>query len=346
MEGFWPLSRAQRPKQLIDITGRGSMLRLTFERLAAIVPPERVLLFTTDELAPSMASELPEIGEANIFLEPVGRNTGPALAVASSLVRRRGGDIPMLCCPADHLIGEEEEFRGLVGAAVGMAVERDAIVTFGIEPAGPETGYGYIEAGRRVGEREGRSFLSVERFHEKPDAERARRYLEDGSFYWNSGIFVWRPSVFLSAWERFMPESVESLDEINRSLDTDRMDETIAAVYPRLPSVSVDYAVLEKAENVLVAPAALKWSDVGSWDALFDILPVDDSENIGVGYAKVVDSKGNLLFNPKGTVVAIGVEDMIVVVDGTDVLVCKRGHSQKVRKMLEKIEKNGRTDLL
>lgn len=343
---FWPLSRARRPKQLIDITGRGSMLRLTFERLAAFVPPERVLLLTTEDLKPAISNELPEVAEENIFLEPMGRNTGPALAVASSIVRHRDGDAPMLCCPADHLIGDEEEFRGLIGAAVKVAAERDTLITFGVKPDNPATGYGYIEAGKRAEERDGRPFFTVERFHEKPDLEKARNYMRNESFYWNSGIFVWRPSVFLSAWERFMPESVESLNRISRSLGTDRMDETVASFYPRLPSISVDYAVLEKAENVLVAPALLKWSDVGSWDSLFDILPVDGSENIGVGYTKMLDSKGNLLFNPDGTTVAVGVEDMIVVVDGTDVLICKRGHSQKVRNILEKIEKDGRTDLL
>jgi len=343
---FWPLSRARRPKQLIDITGRGSMARLTFERLAAFVPPERIFLLTTRDLASSVADEMPGIEEANVFIEPAGRNTGPSLAVASSLVKRRGGDAPMLCCPADHLIGEEAEFRRLVEAAAGVAAERDVLVTFGIEPEGPETGYGYIEAGEEIGTKGERPFFAVERFHEKPDIDKARRYVRDGSFYWNSGIFVWRPSVFLAAWDRFVPESSDSLAEISRSLGTEGMEETIARLYPSLPSVSVDYAVLEKAENVLVAPAALKWSDVGSWDALFDILPADDAGNIGAGYAEVLDSSGNLLFNPEGTIAAIGVDDLIVVVDGTAVLVCKRGESQKVRTILEKIEKRGRTDLL
>ncbi len=321
-------------------------MRLTFERLAAFVPVERIVLLTTEELGPSIRSELPEIGEENIFLEPVGRNTGPSLAVASAIVDRKGGDAPMLCCPADHLIGDEEEFSSLVRAAARVARERDALVTFGIEPDGPETGYGYIEAGETIEEVDGRSFSKVARFHEKPDLEKARNYLLDGSFYWNSGIFLWRPSVFRSAWDRFVPESVASLDEISHSLGTVDMRETVAEVYPRLPSISVDYAVLEKAENVLVVPASLKWSDVGSWDALFDILPVDDEGNIGVGYVKALDSKGNLLFNPDGTIVTVGVEDVIVVVDGNDVLICGRGRSQMVKDMLEEIKKDGRTDLL
>ena len=343
---FWPVSRRKRPKQLIDITGRGSMLRLTYERLARIVPPERMILLTTEELRDSISEELPEIGDSNIFTEPMGRNTGPALAVASAYVRHKGGDAPMLCCPADHLIGDEKEFRELIEAAAEMAVQRDILVTFGIEPDNPATGYGYIEAGEKAGEKRGRSFYEVERFHEKPDLGMARSYLEKRNFYWNSGIFVWRPSIFLQAWEQYVPESVESLNDISRSFGTESMADTVASLYGGFPSISVDYAVLEKAENVLVAPAVLEWSDVGSWDALYGVIPGDGSENIGVGYTKRLDSEGSLLYNPEGTTVLIGVEDVIVVVDGSDVLVCKRGHSQKVRAILEEIEKDGRTDLL
>ena len=340
------MSRARRPKQLIDITGRGSMLRLTFERLAAIVPEERIILLTTGDLDESIRNELPEVREENIFLEPVGRNTGPSLAVASAIVSRRGGDAPMLCCPADHLIDEQEEFHRLVRAAARVAAERDALVTFGIEPDAPETGYGYIEAGGKVDENDGRSFFEAVRFHEKPDLEKARNYLEAGSFYWNSGIFLWRPSVFRAAWDRFVPESVATLEEISRALGSEGERETVAEAYPRLPSISVDYAVLEKADNVLVAPASLHWNDVGSWDALFDILPADEAGNVGVGYVKAMDSEGNLLFNPGGATVTVGIDGVIVVVDGNDVLVCKRGQSQMVREMLEKIKKDGRTDLL
>jgi mannose-1-phosphate guanylyltransferase len=343
---FWPFSRVDRPKQFLDITGEGSMLRLTFRRLARIVPPERMFVLTVSGMERATQSELPEIPLENIFTEPVGRNTAPSIAVAAALVRRSGGDAPMLCCPADHLIGREDEFSGLVEAAASVAAQREVLVTFGIRPDRPSTGYGYIEAGGEVADRQGRSFLRVDRFHEKPDLATAQSYVQRGSFFWNSGIFVWRPSVFLDAWERYVPQGIEPLGNIVRSLDAEDREDTIASEYPRLPAVSVDYAILEKADNVIVVPAELDWSDVGSWDALFDLLPADGSGSRGVGYWQGIDSKGNLFFNPGGTTVAIGVEDTVVVVNGSSVLVCKRGHSQKVRQALERIEKDGKTELL
>jgi mannose-1-phosphate guanylyltransferase len=343
---FWPFSRSGRPKQFLDITGEGSMLRLTFQRLARFVPPERVFVLTVAGMENATVQELPEIPGENVFTEPVGRNTAPSIAVAAALVLRGGGDVPMLCCPADHLIGREDEFRELVEAAAHVASQREVLITFGIEPDHPSTGYGYIEAGDEVTDHKGRAFFAVDRFHEKPDLSKAQDYVESGSFFWNSGIFVWRPSVFLAAWERYVPHGVEPLGKIARSFETEGSKDTIASEYPRLPAISVDYAILEKADNVLVTPAALNWSDVGSWDALFDLLPADGSGNRGVGYTKGIDSRGNILFNPGGATVAIGIEDTVVVVNGSSVLVCKRGQSQKVRKVLEEIEKDGKTELL
>jgi mannose-1-phosphate guanylyltransferase len=343
---FWPFSRAERPKQFLDVTGEGSMLGLTFRRLSRIVPPEQMYVFTVSGMESAIRQELPTIPAHNVLSEPVGRNTAPSLAVAAALVQRNRGDVPMLCCPADHLIGMEEEFYRLVEAAADVAIRRDVLITFGIKPEYPSTGYGYIEAGKEAAESGGRTFFHVDRFHEKPDIGRARDYMESNSFFWNSGIFVWRPSVFLTAWREFVPEGIGPFDEIVQSLGTERMKATIASVYHRLPCTSVDYAVLEKAGNVLVAPAVLEWSDVGSWDALFDVLPANASGNRVVGYTKTIDSRGNLFFNPHGATVAIGIEDAVVVVNGSSVLVCKRGQSQKVREILEEIEKDGKTDLL
>lgn len=343
---FWPFSSSGRPKQFLDITGEGSMLRLTYGRLNRFVSPSRILVLTVAGMEDSICRELPDIPESNIFTEPVGRNTAPSLAIAAALAARDGDDAPMLCCPADHIIGDEEEFEKLVLSASDLAAERDVMITFGIEPGYPATGYGYIEAGEDAGELEGRSFCRVVNFHEKPDISRAKAYLERGSFYWNSGIFVWRPSVFLAAWERYVPDGVEPLREIAASLGTPSEKATVEAAYPRMPSISVDYAILEKADNVLVAPVDLAWNDVGSWDALFDLLPVEQSGNIEKGYVKQIDSSGNLFFNPDGATAAIGVENTIVIVKDGTVLICRRGESQRVRDLVDKLEEDGRDDLL
>ncbi len=322
------------------------MLRLTYARLSRFVSPDRMLVLTVAGMEDSIFAELPDIPKSNIFTEPVGRNTAPSLAVAAALASRAGDDAPMLCCPADHIIGDEEEFEKLALSASDLAAERDVLMTFGIEPTYPATGYGYIEAGESVAELEGRSFHRVGKFHEKPDISRAKGYLEKGSFYWNSGIFVWRPSVFIAAWERHVPDGVEPLREIAASLGTSSERAIVEEAYPRMPSISVDYAILEKADNVLVAPADLAWNDVGSWDALFDLLPAKRSGNIEKGYVKQIESKGNLFFNPDGVTVAIGIEDLIIVAREGTVLVCRRGESQRVRELIDKLEEDGRDDLL
>jgi mannose-1-phosphate guanylyltransferase len=343
---FWPHSRTSRPKQFLDLTGEGSMLAVTFRRLTGFIPPERILLLTLEEHVPIARAELPALSTDNIFAEPVGRNTAPSLAVGAAMVRELGGDAPMLCCPADHLIGDPATFREIVNAACVVAVERDVLVTFGITPRYPATGYGYVEADSKTERQEDHPFHRVLKFHEKPDEAQADEYLRKKSFFWNSGIFMWRPSVYLSAWERFLPEGVEPLQRIADSLMSGNGDETVTVEYPRMPAISVDYGILEKADNVIVFPTDLGWNDVGSWDALFDILPGDDDGNAGEGIRETIDAKGNLFFNRSGMTAAIGVEDIIVVVNNGTVLVCKRGQSQRVRDLIDTLEQKGRNELL
>lgn len=343
---FWPFSRNVRPKQYLDITGGGSMLSLTYGRLNEFIPLDRLFLLTLEEQLSLVREELPRLPVENIFTEPVGRNTAPSLAVAAGMVRQRGEDEPILCCPADHLIRDVDAFRSLVEAAAVIAAERDVLITFGIRPDRPATGYGYIEAGDPVDARDGKSFHAVDKFHEKPDEERAAEYVRSGNFFWNSGIFLWRPSVFLSAWSRHLPEGVAPLGRVVAALGTDAEAETVRDEYPKMPSISVDYGILEKADNVLVAPADFDWNDVGSWDALFDILQSDGSGNVSLGETEILGSQGNLFFNPDGVTAAIGVEDLVVVVKDTTVLVCKRGQSEKVKELIESIEGKGRKELL
>lgn len=322
------------------------MLAVTFERLTGFIPPVRILVLTLAEHVSLVRAELADLPAENIFAEPVGRNTAPSLAVAAAIVRERDGDETMLCCPADHLITDSRVFDAVVEAAAGTAAERDVLVTFGITPRYPATGYGYIEADPAADVRDGHSFHRVLRFHEKPDKERAEEYIRRGSFFWNSGIFIWRPSVFLSAWERHLPEGVEPLRRIAASLGKTDLTDTVSAEYPRMPAISVDYGILEKVDNTVVYPTDPGWSDVGSWDALFDILPDDGRGNAGQGIIETIDAKGNLLFNPGGATAAIGVEDVIVVVEGRTVLVCKRGDSERVRDLVDRLESAGADELL
>ncbi len=338
---FWPASRADKPKQFLDITGEGSMLSLTWKRLSAFIPPERMIVLTVEPLVRLVRKELPRLRADRMFVEPAGRNTAPSIAVAAAMVRRFGGDEPFLVCPADHAIVDERAFRRVVRAGAAVAAGRDELVTFGVVPTFPATGYGYIEAGRKLaGTSDARR---AKRFHEKPDAKRAAAYLKARRYFWNSGIFIWRPSVFLAAWERFLPAGARPLAAIERSLGSSAFRRVVEREYPRMPSISVDYGILEKTPNVVVVPADIGWSDVGSWDSLFDLLRADGRGNAGTGRMEILDARNNLLFNPGGVTAAVGVDGLIVVVDGKNVLVCKRGDSQRVREIADRLATRRRT---
>ena len=339
---FWPHSRAEKPKQFLDITGGGSMLSLTWKRLTEFIPPERMIVLTIEPLVTLVRKELPRLRADHIFIEPVGRNTAPSIAVAAVLVRRLGGDEPFLTCPADHMIANERRFRRIVRTGAAVAAKDDVLVTFGIEPSYPATGYGYIETGREFAARGGIRVFRAKKVHEKPDAKRAAAYLKARRYYWNSGIFLWRPSVFLAAWSRLLPGGMGRLGAIERSLETRSFRRVVEREYPRMPSISVDYGILEKASNVVVVPADIGWSDVGSWDSLFDLLRADACGNTGAGRMEILDSRNNLLFNPGGMTAAVGVDDLIVVVEGKTILVCKRGESQRVREIVERLGKKRR----
>jgi mannose-1-phosphate guanylyltransferase len=343
---FWPYSRAARPKQFLDITGEGSMLALTYRRLAALMPPDRIFILTLEELVPLVRKEIPRLSRGRIFAEPIGRNTAPSIAVAAALVRRMGGDEPFLVCPADHSIANEGAFRRAVRAAAAVAAKHDVLVTFGVVPSYPSTGYGYIEAGRRFEKRNGIAVLRAKRFHEKPDAKRAAAYVRARRFFWNSGIFIWRPSVFMDAWSRHLDAGRAPLAAIEHALGTRSVRRVVAREYRRMPAISVDYGILEKAGNVVVVPVDIGWSDVGSWDSLIELLRTDKLGNAGVGCMELVDSRNNLLFNPEGVTAAVGVDDLIVVVEGRTVLVCRRGESQRVREITDRLERKKRKALL
>ncbi len=337
---FWPASTAGNPKQFLDITGEGSMLSLTWERMRSFLPAERILVLTAADQAEAVRRDLPGLPVENLFAEPVSRNTAPSLVAAAIMIRARGSDDPLLCCPSDHLIEDEGGFRAAVQIAAGAVVGGDVLVTFGIEPSGPETGYGYIETSAALPAGGASVPLKVEKFHEKPDRETAQRYIESGNYFWNSGIFVWKPSVFIEAWDAFLPEGKDPLRRLETAAAQGRLDEDAGEHYGSMPSVSVDLGILEKAGNVVVVPVSFGWSDVGSWDALGDILPKDAAGNAGAGEMELIDSKGNIIYNPGGFTATIGVDDIIVAVSGGRVLGCRKGESQRAREILERLEKD------
>lgn len=330
-ERLWPLSTRQRPKQLLPLVGDRALVRQTFDRVRTLVSTETALVMTGATLRDLMADELPEIPHERVIGEPVGRNTAPAIALAAKLIVREDPDGVMIVLPADHVVTDEAAFASSLKLASEAARAERALVTLGIRPTRPETEYGYILTGPP-------SSLPgvhrVERFVEKPDAGTAAAYLEDGRFVWNSGMFVWRADRFLEETERHLPEVWKALAGIESAPGDPVFAEALATYYEHCPSVSVDYGVMEAADNVLVVPSSFGWDDVGAWSAMPRIWPADARGNAVRGDAVVVDSGDCVVDAEDGIVAVLGVRDLVVVRTPDATLVCPRDRARDVREIV------------
>jgi mannose-1-phosphate guanylyltransferase len=342
---LWPRSRTQRPKQFLDITGDLTMLQQSQRRLLPLIPIERTLIATNRQYVEIVSRQLPEIPPENILGEPTGRGTAAAIGLAAVNLRKRSPNAVMAVLTADHLIKKTDVFRQVLMAAADVATE-DWLVTLGITPSYPETGYGYIERGEflgMVGEFEG---YRVERFVEKPDLARAENYIESGNYAWNSGMFIWRVSRILEEMERHMPEMYSGLAVIEEKLFTEEADDVLSEVFPTLLAQTIDYGIMEKADQVAMLPVDIGWHDVGSWSAVYDVLPRDKANNVVVGLHVSPDTHNSLIYSPKRLVATIGLED-VVIVDTDDVLlVCPRSRAQDVKKLVDILKTNGEAGYL
>ena len=344
---FWPVSRGHCPKQLTRILGEQTMIQATVGRLTPAVPPERTLVITTQAIAEATRQQLPALPPANIVAEPVGRDTAACVCLAAEIVHSMDPDGVMILLPADQLIAPVDRFQQALAAAVTVARRERGLVTFGIPPRFAATGYGYIAQGPVVDPVGDIPVHAVERFVEKPDVSTAEDYLAQGSFLWNSGIFAWRSDVVLAALRQHCPDLVAALDPIASVWGTERFDAELERIYQPLPRISVDYALMEKADTIHVVTAPFDWDDLGSWDALCDHLPSDDQAVAISGQALVREARDVLVFNADGpTVVVDGVDNLIVVATGDAVLVCRKGGSQNVKQIVETLREQGREDLL
>lgn len=343
---FWPRSREKMPKHLLDIHGERTIIRETVDRIRPLVPPERTLIVTGRSHAAELIRQLPEIPAENILIEPVGRNTAPCIGLAALHIQRRVPDAVMLVLPSDHRIGNEIEFRRILAEAGRAAAAGSPLVTIGIRPTGPETGYGYIEQGDPVPAEGAGKIYRVRSIREKPPLEQAREFLRQGCFCWNSGMFIWKASTILNAIERFLPELHSGLLQIREALGTEREEEIVGEVYAAQKAVSIDYGVMEKAEDVLVVPGDFDWSDLGSWDALWEVSGKDENGNAVRGPFIGIDAGASLIHSPKKLVAVVGVRDLLVVDTDDALLICRRGRSQDVRKVVEILEKKGLKEYL
>ncbi len=343
---FWPLSRKKKPKHLLKITGERSIIQQTVDRIKPLIDEDNIYVVTVASHAEDLAAQLPDLPRENIIVEPVGRNTAPCIGLASLYLKKKDPDDTMVVLPADHLISGESDFLETLSAAGEMAQRTSSLVTIGITPGGPETGYGYIEKGERVGTAQGRDIYGVKSFREKPDAKTADVFFKDGGFFWNSGMFIWKVSTILEEIKGLLPDLYGALLEMETSIGSSREKERISQVYQEVKPVSIDYGVMEKADNVLLIKGNFGWSDIGSWDALWEILDKDRDANAVIGSHISVDSSENLVYSPGKLVSLVGVKDLIVVETEDSIMICRRGASQDVKRAVEILEEKKMEDYL
>ena len=339
---FWPASRAARPKQFLPLGGNGSetLLQATVRRMSALVGLERVLIVTSAQHAELTCEQLPALPSSNVLLEPTGRNTAPCLAWAAACVRRRSPNAVIAAVPADAHVADEGGFARALERAL-QAAAAGSIATIGIEPTRAETGYGYLQLGEELGN----GVRKVAAFVEKPTIERAERFARDGQHLWNCGMFCFRADVLLRAIERHMPELAAFVRKADAAAERGSEAELIAAEYPGLQKISIDYGVMEKQSDIVVVPASFGWDDVGSWAAAYELAGKDALGNAGDGERLALDAQGCYVRAPAGKlVVLVGVRDLVVVDTGDALLVLPRERAQGVGKVIDALKADGRDE--
>ncbi len=334
-ERFWPRSRMSNPKQFIPMVGRNSLTQETSSRIKPLCPVSRQLFVTPIRFAPLVRRQL-KVKPANLILEPVGRNTAPAIALAAAYLHQRDPDATMVVLPADHLIENRSEFLKCVSLAAELA-QQGLLLTFGVPPDRPDTGYGYIRLGNPIASRGNVAAHRVLGFREKPDTPTAQQYLRQGDYVWNSGMFVWRADNFLRAVERHLPEFHSDLERFSKTIGRRTEPAARKRLYARAPAISVDYAIMEKAENIAVIRATFDWDDVGSWLALARHTKPDDEGNVVRGCAVLKGSSDCIVDSDAGLVALLGVKDLVVVRSGDALLVAHRDALDSMRDLLRRI---------
>ena len=335
---FWPRSRTKTPKQLLNIVGKTTMLEQTVERLRPLLPADRIWSVTNKEQSAALKKQLPAASRKRVLTEPVGRNTAMAVALAAVHIRHTAkGDALFAVLPADHFIAQAERYREIVRAAIELARERGRMVVLGIPPTRPETGFGYIERNDEPISEDPPAYR-VLRFTEKPALEVAKGYVASGRYQWNAGMFFWRVSTFLDALKEFLPQTYVLIETLAPHIGKRTYESRLRSVYSKAENISVDYAVLEKARHVVVVPAEIGWSDIGSWAAVYELLAQRKGENIFAGDGQPIDAEGNFLWSPKKFIAAVGVKDLVVVETPDALLVCPRDRAQDVSKIVKSLE--------
>jgi len=339
---FWPLSRRDNPKQFLSLTGSLSLIEETMNRVRRLSDPEDIYIITSQKYTDRLQGLFSDIPAANIIYEPVQRNTAPCIGLAAAVIQKRSPGSVMAVFPADHLIGNEKAFTTCVVEAAQIATERDVLVTIGVEPDRPETGYGYIQTAGEINP----GCRRVRTFAEKPNLATAQRFLESGDFLWNAGIFIWRTDFFVENLRKHLEEVHDVIEEIQEAVDTPDFNSVLQQAFPRSPSVSVDHGILEISTQVAVIHADFPWSDVGTWQEAYLRSQKDTDDNVIQGEVITVNSTGSYVQGDKRLIALVGVKDVVVIDTGDAILVADRNKVQDVGKVVELLRDEERTEYL
>ncbi len=336
---FWPHSRRSQPKQFLSVQGRYTLVEDTVRRLAGLVPDDRIYVVAAAEFGPLIREHLPQIPAKNLIVEPAARGTGPCLGLAARVIERRDPQAVIAVFAADHVIAPRQRFQRCVRVGFATAESERALVTFGIKPTGPDTGFGYIEVGRQHRRTVPKVFW-VSRFVEKPDVATAKRYLRTGRYLWNSGMFVWRADVLREAIARYAPDidrALDALDAARGAAQRRRAEREFA----RLRSVPIDIAVMEKSDRVAAVEADFDWNDVGSWAAMDALWPTDARGNSARGEVMQIDCRDTIASSDGRLIAMVGVEDLVVVESRDAILICPKSRAQDVRRIVDELDRRG-----
>lgn len=334
---FWPLSRQEHPKQLLNLSGEDALINETIKRISSLSNKENLFVVTNERQIDLLKEIVGDMCEyTNILSEPSARNTAAAIGYAAFNIMKKHGDGVMCIYPADHYIKDEVEFTNILRKAINVANESEKLVTIGITPTFPSTGYGYINFDKEKEYNDG--IYDVIEFIEKPNYDKAKTYFESSKYVWNSGMFVWKVSKILEDFKRYLPKVYYKLEELSYFLGTDKEQEELQKIYPSIPSISIDYGIMERSNDVVVVPGDFGWNDVGSWDVLGAIYPTDEEGNIKRGETITIDTEDCIIYSQDKLIATIGVKDLIIVSTGDAVMLCKKDKAQDVKKIVNKLK--------
>jgi len=343
---FWPKSREDKSKQFLTVFGKKSLIQSTVARFKPIISPDQIYIIAKESQKENIKTQLPEIPLENVILEPIGRDTAPCIGLASLFIHEKDPEAVAVVTPSDHLIRKETLYRKTIQTAAKLATRKDGFVTVGIVPERPATGYGYIQINSKKEWIDRVPVYCVKTFAEKPNLATAKRFLESGDFYWNSGIFVFKVQVLLKAIQTYLPDLYDGLMEIRKSMNKSGYHKTLKKVYQEIKGISIDYGIMEKTKEVYLLKGRFSWNDLGNWEQIYRLSPKDKDGNVILGNSLLLNTKSSYVDSSDNFVALVGLENVVVVQEGNSTLVCSREHVEDVKKMLELMKRKKQIEYL